>query len=72
MENHPVKTIKAAALGFVLSALATSALAAEPAKCCCCKEKAEKMTCCDKPDGAKPNAEPAEPAHPDGQQQHQH
>lgn len=64
-----MKTIRAAALGFVLSALATSALAAEPAKCCC-KEKAEKMSCCDKKDGAKPDAEPAPPAHPDGHQQH--
>ena len=63
-----MRLIKASALGLVLGMLATSALAAEPAKCCC-KEKAEKMACCDKKDDAKPADQPTAP---DQHQQHNH
>lgn len=66
-----MKTFKAAGLGIALSVLAASALAAEPAKCCC-KDESEKMSCCDKKGDAKPSPAPAQPAQPDEHQQHNH
>lgn len=64
-----MRLIKASALGVALSVLGASALAAEPAKCCCCKEKAEKMSCCDKKEGSKPAEQPAAP---EQHEQHSH
>lgn len=58
-----MRIIKAASLGLAVSVLASAALAAEPAKCCC-KEMAQKASCCDKKGDAKPSEQPAPPSDP--------
>jgi hypothetical protein len=61
------RTLKSAALALTLSLVGGVALAADQ-MACCCKDRTEKMACCDKMNDKAAPAQPNAPAQPD----HQH